>query len=53
MLSILADTLMIATRQENENWPDHRTDYADRFTADSGRREVQKRRRHTPYSFFQ
>ncbi len=53
MLSIIADVLMTATRQENNRWTDGRTDYADRFTSNHARREEQRRRRHNPYSYFQ
>lgn len=53
MLSIIADALMTATRQDQHRWPDRKTDYADRFTADPKRREEQRRRQHNPYSYFQ
>lgn len=53
MLSIIADALMTATRQDLHRWPDRGNDYADRFTSDPARREAQRRRNHNPYSFFQ
>ena len=53
MLSIMADALMTATRQDQHRWPDHRTDYADRFTSDPKRREAQRRRKYNPFAYFQ
>lgn len=53
MLSIIADMMLTATRQDNTRWPDRDTHYADRFTADPHRREQQRNRRHNPYSYFQ
>ncbi|MDA8746616.1 hypothetical protein N9M66_00205 [Litoreibacter sp.] len=53
MLSIIAASMMTASRQDRDRWPDHRTDYADRFTADPKRREAERRRRFNPYSYFQ
>lgn len=53
MLSIIADAFMTASRQDHRRWPDHRTDYADRFTADPKRKEAERRRRYNPYSYFQ
>lgn len=53
MLSIIADALMTASRQDQNRWSDHRTDYADRFTSDPKRTEAERRRRYNPYSYFQ
>lgn len=50
MLSLLADVMLTATRQENYN---RRAYYHDRFVSDPYRREANERRRHNPYSYFQ
>lgn len=53
MLSIIADMMMTATRQEHNRWPERDLPHADRFTSDPERRRVERNRRHNPYSYFQ
>ncbi len=53
MLSLIADMMMTATRQDQNRWSDNATQYADRFTADPHRKDMQRTRRHNPYSYFQ
>ncbi len=53
MLSIIADMMMTATRQDAQKWPDPKNQFADRFVSDPKRRESARARRHNPYSFFQ
>ena len=53
MLSIIADMMMTATRQDNTSWPHHKDQYADRFVSDPARRDAARARRHNPYSYFQ
>ncbi|WP_298295476.1 hypothetical protein [uncultured Litoreibacter sp.] len=53
MLSIIADALMTASRQEPTRWPDKTNPYADRFVSDPNRRQAARRRSHNPYSYFQ
>lgn len=53
MLSIIADMLMTASRQDKDRWPDRDLPHANRFTANPHRREAERRRRHNPYSYFQ
>jgi len=53
MLSIIADMMMTATRQDTARWQDPKTQYSDRFVSDPARRETARARRHNPYSYFQ
>jgi hypothetical protein len=53
MLSIIADMMMTATRQDNARWRDPKDQYADRFVSDPARRNAARARRHNPYSYFQ
>lgn len=53
MLSIIADMMMTATRQDPQQWQDPKGQFADRFVSDPKRRETERARRHNPYSFFQ
>ena len=53
MLSIIADMMMTATRQDATRWPDTKDQHADRFVSDPARRDAGRARRHNPYSYFQ
>lgn len=52
MLSIIADMMITAARQEHNRWPERDLPHETRFTADADRRRAQRNRRHNPYSFF-
>lgn len=51
MLSIIADALMAATRQDQRHR--HQNPYADRFVPEKRRQADSEARRHNPYSYFQ
>lgn len=51
MLSILADALMTATRQDQKHRDPRQ--HADHFIPEARRRADSHARRHNPYSYFQ
>ncbi|MEM7470283.1 MAG: hypothetical protein AAF340_02960 [Pseudomonadota bacterium] len=53
MLSIIADALMTASRQDQRYRQERDPHYADRFVPEARRRADSQARRHNPYSYFQ
>ena len=51
MLSIIADALMTAARQDQRHR--HQDPYADHFVPEKRRRADSQARSHNPYSYFQ
>ena len=52
MLSVIADALMVASRQDTHRWPDRDLRHPDRFVSDHDRRETLRQSRYNLYSFF-
>ena len=53
MLSLIADALMTATRQDQRHRSNRDPHYADRFVPEARRKADSQARCHNPYSYFQ